>query len=46
MENRNHLFCHKVSILQCPLYQFQDIGQGMKLTWLYMWYPLFRAQLD
>ena len=37
-ENWNHLFCRKVSFLTAPLCQFQGVGQGMKQTYLHLWY--------
>jgi len=37
-EYGNHLFCRKVSFLAAP--------QGMKQTYLYLWYLLFQAQWD
>jgi hypothetical protein len=27
-------------------FQFRGVGQGMKQTYLYLWYPLFQAQID
>ena len=39
-ENWNHLFCRKVSFLTAPHCQFRGVGQGMKQTYLYLWYPL------
>ena len=35
----------KVSYLTAPHCQFRGVGQGMKQTYLYLWY-LFQAQLD
>jgi hypothetical protein len=31
------------TVLHC---QFRGIGQGMKKTYLYLWYPLFQARWD
>ena len=45
-ENLNHLFCRNVSLLISPQCQFRGVGQGMKQTYLYLWYPLFQAQWD
>ena len=45
-ENWNNLFCCKVSFLTALYCQFRGVGQGMKQTYLYMWYPLFEAQWD
>ena len=45
-ENRNHLFCRKVSLLTTPHCQLRSVGQGMKQIYLYLWYPLFQAQWD
>ena len=45
-ENWNHLFCRTVSFLTAPHCQFRGVGQGMKQTYLYLWYPLFQAQWD
>jgi hypothetical protein len=44
MENWNPLFCRKVSFLTSPHCQFRGLGQGVKQTYLYLWYPLFQAQ--
>ena len=46
MEILNHLFCRKVSFLIAPHCQFWGVGQGMKQTYLYLWYPLFQVQWD
>ena len=35
-----------LTVPSSPLFQLQAVGQGMKRTWLYMWYPLFHAHLD
>jgi hypothetical protein len=43
-EYLNRLFYRKVSFLTGPHCQFSDVGQGMKKTYLYLWYPLFQAQ--
>ena len=43
-ENLNHFFRRKVSFLTAPYCQFRGVGQGMKLTYLYLWFPLFQAQ--
>ena len=32
--------------LQTPSCQLRGVGQGMKQTYLYLWYPLFQAQWD
>ena len=45
-ENLNNLFCRKVSFLTAPHCQFQGVGQGMKQTYLYLWYSLFQAQWE
>ena len=45
-ENWNHLFCRKVSFLTASHCQFEGVGQGMKQTYMYLWYPLFEAQWD
>jgi hypothetical protein len=37
-ENWNNLFCRKVSFLTAPHCQFRSVGQGMKQTYLYLWY--------
>jgi hypothetical protein len=42
-ENWNHLFCRKVSFLTAPHCQFRGVGQGMKQTYMYMWYLLFQV---
>jgi hypothetical protein len=34
-ENRNHLFCRKVSFLTAPRRQFRDVGQSIKQIYLY-----------
>jgi hypothetical protein len=39
----NPPFCRKVSFLTTPHCQFRGLGQGMKLSYLYLWYPLFQA---
>jgi hypothetical protein len=36
----------KISFLTAPHCQFRGVGQGMKYTYLYLWYPLFQAQRD
>jgi hypothetical protein len=41
-----HLFCRKVSFLTDPHSRFRGVGQGMKQTYLYLWYPLLKAQWD
>jgi hypothetical protein len=43
--NWNHLFCRKVSFLAAPHCQFRGVCQGIKQTYLYLWYLLFQAQL-
>jgi hypothetical protein len=35
-----------VSFLTDPHCRFLGVGQGMKQTYVYMWYPLFQAQWD
>jgi hypothetical protein len=45
-EHWNHLFCRKVSFFTTPHCQFRGVGQGMKQTYLYLWYLLFQAQWD
>ena len=45
-ENRNNLFCCKVSFLRGPHCQFGGVGQDMKQTYLYQWYTLFQEQWD
>ena len=45
-ENWNHLFCCKVSFLTEPHCRLRGVGQGMKQTYLYLWYPLFQAKWD
>jgi hypothetical protein len=42
-ENLNHLFCRKVSFSSAPHCQFRGVGQGMKQTYMYLWYLLFQA---
>ena len=44
LEHWNHLFCRKVSFLTTPQCQFRCVDQGMKQTYLYLWYSLFQAQ--
>ena len=39
-ENLNHLFCREVSFLTALHCKFRGGGQGMKQTYLYLWYPL------
>ena len=34
----------KCSFLTDPHCPFRGVGQGMKQTYLYLWYPLFQAQ--
>jgi hypothetical protein len=41
----NHLICRQVSLLTAPHCQFRGVGQGMKQTYLYVWYPLFQADI-
>jgi hypothetical protein len=43
-ENWNHLFCRKVSFLTDTHCWFRCVGQDMKQTYLYLWYPLSQAQ--
>jgi hypothetical protein len=35
-----------LSFLTAPHCQFRGVGQGMKQTYLYLWYPLFQARWD
>ena len=35
-----------VSFLTTPHCQLRGVGQGMKQTYLYLWYPLFQVQWD
>ena len=46
MEILNQIRCRKVSLLTTPRFQFRGIGQDVKQTYLYLWYPLFQAQWD
>jgi hypothetical protein len=46
MEIWNQIRCHKVSLLTAPHFQVRGVGQDMKQTYLYLWYPLFQAQWD
>ena len=46
MGKLKHLFCRKVSFLTDPHCRFRDVGQCMKQTYLYMWYPSLQAQWD
>jgi hypothetical protein len=43
-KNWNNLLCRKFSFLSAPHCPFWSVGQGMKQTYLYLWYPLFQAQ--
>jgi hypothetical protein len=45
-ENWYHLFCRKVSFWTATRRQFTGVGQGMKQTYLYLWYPLFQTQWE
>ena len=45
-ENLNNLFCRNVSFLTALHCQFRGVGQGMKQTYLTLWYPLFQVQWD
>jgi hypothetical protein len=45
-ENWYHLFCRKASFLTAPHCRFRGVGQYMKQTYLYLWYPLFQAEWD
>jgi hypothetical protein len=36
----------KIQLTTAPHCQFRGVGQGMKQTYLYLWYPLFQAQWD
>jgi hypothetical protein len=40
------LLCRKVSFLITPRCKFRDVGQGMRHTYLYLWYTLVQAQWD
>ena len=40
----NHLFYRKVLFLTGLHGQLRGEGQGMKQTYLHLWYPLFQAQ--
>ena len=42
--NLNNLSCLQGSLLTGPHYKFRGVGQGMKQTYLYLWYPLFQDQ--
>jgi hypothetical protein len=44
--NLSHLFWRKTSFLTATHSQYRRVGQGMKQTYLYQWYPLFQAQWD
>jgi hypothetical protein len=46
MEIWNQIRCRKVSLLTAPHFQVRGVGQDMKQTYLYLWYPLFQAQWD
>ena len=35
-----------VSFLTDPHCRFRGVSQGMKQTYVYLWYPLFQAQWD
>ena len=45
-ENWTHLFCRKVSFLTDQHCRCRCVGQGMKYSYLFLWYPLFQAQWD
>ena len=38
--------CCKVPFLTAPTCLFRGVGQDMKQTYLYLWYPLFQVQYD
>ena len=38
--------CCKVPFLTAPNCLFRGVGQDMKQTYLYLWYPLFQVQYD
>ena len=42
MGKLKYLFCRKVR----SHFQFRGEDQGMKQTYLYLWYPLFQAEWD
>jgi hypothetical protein len=44
-ESLNNLFCRNVSFLTAPHCQFRGVGQGMKHTYLYLWYPFFSSSI-
>jgi len=41
---RYNLYTGAISFLTAPHCQFRGVDQGMKQTYLYLWYPLFQAQ--
>jgi hypothetical protein len=45
-QNWNHLFCRKVSFLADPHSRIGVVGQGMKQTYLYLWYSSCQRLLD
>ena len=45
-ENWNHYFCRKVSFLTAPHCQFRGVCQGMKQTYLYLWFLYFKCKLN
>jgi hypothetical protein len=46
----NFTFCYIDDVLSVynsrPHCEFRGVGQGMKQTWLFLWYPVFQAQWD
>ena len=44
MEIWNQILCRKISLVTTPHFQFRGVGQDVKQTYLYLWYPLFQAQ--
>ena len=38
--------CRKVPFLTTPHCLFRGVGQDIKHTYLYLWYPLFQVQCD
>jgi hypothetical protein len=45
-ENWNNLFCCNVSFPTDPHRRSRVTGQDMKLTYLYLWYPLFQGTYE
>jgi hypothetical protein len=46
LKSWNNLFCRTVSFLCAPHCQCCGVGQDMKHTYMFLWYPLFQAQCD